>query len=287
MDGIILSSRYGTYEVLTSSKKVLTCKPRGLFRHKKIKLVVGDKVVVDEKEEVITEVKERKNFLIRPSIANVDELAIVMSIREPEFSSLLIDKFIAYAHFFKIHANVIISKVDKEFDDSILKNKIEALEKVGVQVIEYSNVTKVGLTDIQKLFENKIVALMGQTGVGKSSLLNSLVPNSKREVGEFSKSLGRGKHQTKEVVLIPYENGFIADTPGFSSLELPFYKEDLAQCFVGFEKYYENCKFSNCLHIHERDCEVKKAVNEGVIAKDTYDNYLKISEELILRKDRF
>ncbi|MCH5171964.1 MAG: ribosome small subunit-dependent GTPase A [Erysipelotrichales bacterium] len=287
MNGIVLSSRYGTYEVLTASKTVLTCKPRGLFRHKQIKLVVGDRVTVDEKEEVIIEVEERKNYLIRPSIANVDELAIVMSVKEPDFSSLLIDKFIAYANFFKIKANVIISKVDKSFNAQILKDKIDALEKVGVHVIEYSQVTKVGLDEIEKLFSNKIVALMGQTGVGKSSLLNSLVPSSKREIGEFSKSLGRGKHQTKEVVLIPYENGFIADTPGFSSLELPLYKEDLAQCFVGFEQYYDKCKFSNCLHIHEKDCEVKKAVEEGKIANDTYQNYLKISEELILRKDRF
>ena len=287
MNGIILSSRYGTYEVLTSSQEIVVCKPRGLFRHKQIKLVVGDKVVIDEMEKVITDIEERKNFLIRPSIANVDELAIVMSVTEPDFSSLLIDKFIAYARFFKINANVIISKVDKDFDDRQLKEKIEALEKVGVQVIEYSKVTKLGIEKIQKLFENKIVALMGQTGVGKSSLLNELVPSSQREVGEFSKFLGRGKHKTKEVVLIPYDNGFIADTPGFSSLELPFYKEDLAQCFVGFEKYYEKCKFSNCLHIHEKDCEVKKAVEEDKISKDTYENYLKVLEELILRKDRY
>lgn len=287
MDGIVLSSRYGTYEVLAASNEVLTCKPRGLFRHRQIKLVVGDKVIIDEKEEVITEIKERKNYLIRPSIANVDELAIVMSVVEPDFSSLLIDKFIAYAHFFKIKANVIISKIDKKFDNQILQSKIEALEKVGVRVIKYSKVSQIGLKEIQELFKNKIVALMGQTGVGKSSLLNSLIPTSKREIGEFSKSLGRGKHQTKEVVLIPYIDGFIADTPGFSSLELPFYKEDLAQCFVGFERYYEKCKFSNCLHIHERDCEVKKAVEEEKIAKDTYENYVKISDELILRKDRF
>lgn len=286
MDGIILSSKCGQYEVLTKDGQ-FSCKPRGLFRHKNIKLVVGDQVEIDRQENVITDVKERKNFLIRPSIANVDELAIVMSVVEPDFSSLLIDKFIAYAHFFHIKANVIISKTDKDYDNKQLLEKIEALKKVDVRVIVYSKIAKTGVDEIKSLFKNKVVALMGQTGVGKSSLLNILVPNSNREEGEFSKALGRGKHQTKEVVLIPYLDGFIADTPGFSSLELPLFKEDLAKCFVGFEKYYEKCKYSNCLHINEKECTVKQAVMNNEISQESYYNYLKISNELILRKDRF
>ena len=154
-------------------------------------------------------------------------------------------------------------------------------------MIVYSKETLNGLEKIKNLFNNKTIALMGQTGVGKSSLLNVLVPESKREIGEYSEFLGRGKHKTKEVVLIPYQNGFIADTPGFSSLELPFFKEDLAKCFVGFENLYKECKFANCLHINERDCAVKEEVAKGIISKELYDNYLKISNELIFRKDRY
>lgn len=287
MEAIILSSKYGTYNVLTKDNNSLDVKPRGLFRHKKIKLVVGDKVDIDEKERVILDVFERKNYLIRPNIANVDELAIVMSKSEPAFSSLLIDKFISYANYYKIHANVIISKMDKNVDLIDLESKKNSLEKIGVNVICYSNVTKEGLEDIKKLFSGKVIALMGQTGVGKSSLLNEIIPESKREIGEYSSALGRGKHQTKEVILIHHNDGFIADTPGFSSLELPFFKEDLAKCFPGFERLYEKCKFNNCLHNHEIDCEVKNAISRGVISKDSYENYLKISNELICRKDRY
>lgn len=287
MKAIILSSQYGTYSVLLENNTQLLVKPRGLFRHKKIKPVVGDIVIVDEHELVICDILDRKNYLIRPSIANVDEVAIIMSTSEPNFSSLLIDKFISYANYFKISACVIISKADKNYDEVMLNKKIDSLEKIGVKVIIYSNVTKLGLDKIKELFAHKIVALMGQTGVGKSSLLNELIPNSKREIGEYSNALGRGKHQTKEVVLIKYENGFIADTPGFSSLELPMYKEDLAKCFPGFEASYDKCKFNNCLHINEKDCEVKKVLLEGKISQESYDNYLKILDELIFRKDRY
>ena len=286
MKAIILSSQYGTYNVLLENNTQLLVKPRGLFRHKKIKPVVGDMVIVDEHEFVICDILDRKNYLIRPSIANVDEVAI-MSTSEPNFSSLLIDKFISYANYFKIPACVIISKADKNYDEVMLNKKIDSLEKIGVKVIIYSNVTKLGLDKIKELFAHKIVALMGQTGVGKSSLLNELVPNSKRKIGEYSNALGRGKHQTKEVVLIKYENGFIADTPGFSSLELPMYKEDLAKCFPGFETLYDKCKFNNCLHINEKDCEVKKALLEEKISQESYDNYLQILDELIFRKDRY
>lgn len=287
MKAIILSSQYGTYNVLLENNTQLLVKPRGLFRHKKIKPVVGDIVIVDEHEFVICDILDRKNYLIRPSIANVDEVAIIMSTSEPNFSSLLIDKFISYANYFKISACVIISKADKNYDEVLLNKKMDALEKIGVKVIIYSNVTKLGLDKIKELFAHKIVALMGQTGVGKSSLLNELVPNSKRKIGEYSNALGRGKHQTKEVVLIKYENGFIADTPGFSSLELPMYKEDLAKCFPGFEALYDKCKFNNCLHINEKDCEVKKALLEEKISQESYDNYLQILDELIFRKDRY
>ncbi len=287
MKAIILSSQYGTYNVLLENNTQLLVKPRGLFRHKKIKPVVGDIVIVDEHEFVICDILDRKNYLIRPSIANVDEVAIIMSTSEPNFSSLLIDKFISYANYFKIPACVIISKADKNYDEVMLNKKIDSLEKIGVKAIIYSNVTKLGLDKIKELFAHKIVALMGQTGVGKSSLLNELIPNSKRKIGEYSNALGRGKHQTKEVVLIKYENGFIADTPGFSSLELPMYKEDLAKCFPGFEALYDKCKFNNCLHINEKDCEVKKALLEEKISQESYDNYLQILDELIFRKDRY
>ena len=287
MDGIILASKCGTYEVMNASGKKTICKPLGIFRHKNLKPLVGDHINFDELECTIKEIYPRKNHLIRPNVANVDELAIVMSVSEPEFSSLLIDKFVSYANYFKIPACVIISKIDKDLENKVVEAKINSLTKLGIKVIAFSSKTFEGIEEVKKLFDGKVVVLMGQTGVGKSSLLNVVVPDSKREVGEYSKFLGRGKHQTKEVILIPYGTGYIADTPGFSSLELPFYKEDLAKCFLGFNKLEAHCKFDNCLHIHEPDCEVKKALRDDIIARDSYENYLKISNELIFKKDRF
>lgn len=285
MLGLILSSSCGTYTVISNNKDYL-CKPRGLFRHQNLKPAVGDCVEFDETDLTIVKILPRKNYLIRPSIANVDELAIVMSTLEPLYSSFLIDKFLAYANYFDIKANVIITKLDLISIDDLTQKK-NMLEQLGIKVFYFSKKTLLGLEEIQTLFHNKTVALMGQTGVGKSSLLNALIPESKREIGEYSIALGRGKHQTKEVILIPFGSGFIADTPGFSSLELPFYKEDLAQCFPGFKNLSMECKFNNCLHLQEYECKIKEALNAGKIAQESYDNYVQIQLELKHRKDRY
>lgn len=167
MKAIILSSQYGTYNVLLENNTQLLVKPRGLFRHKKIKPVVGDIVIVDEHEFVICDILDRKNYLIRPSIANVDEVAIIMSTSEPNFSSLLIDKFISYANYFKIPACVIISKADKNYDEVMLNKKIDSLEKIGVKAIIYSNVTKLGLDKIKELFAHKNRCFNGTNRSGK------------------------------------------------------------------------------------------------------------------------
>lgn len=284
MEATIISLRCGVYTILKANNETIECKPRGLFRHQGITPVVGDKVIIEN--NVIVSICPRKNYLIRPRIANIDELAIVMSLIEPEFSALLLDKFISYANYFKLPANVIISKCDKDSQDKI-EEKMNALNRIGIKTIYFSNVDKRGLNEVKELLSHKTIALMGQTGVGKSSLLNAIIPNSNREIGEYSNALGRGKHQTKEVVLIPSSSGFIADTPGFSSLELPFYKEDLAQCFPGFDKYFLKCKYHNCLHHNETECAVKEALTKNLLSKESYENYLKLLEELKSRKDRY
>jgi ribosome biogenesis GTPase len=128
---------------------------------------------------------------------------------------------------------------------------------------------------------------MGQTGVGKSSLINLIDEEFSRQVGEFSKALGRGKHQTKEVVLLPYKNGFIGDTPGFSSLELNIYKEDLANVFPLIKDYFTECRYSNCLHKNEPGCKIKELLNDNLLDQENYQNYLQMLDELIARKDRY
>jgi ribosome biogenesis GTPase len=128
---------------------------------------------------------------------------------------------------------------------------------------------------------------MGQTGVGKSSLINEIDDDFNREIGRYNEAVNRGTHQTKEVIFLPYKDGYIADTPGFSSLELPLFKEELSQCFPGYEEYSQKCKFSNCLHITESGCAVKKAIEDGKLSKESHDNYIEISKELGFRKDRY
>lgn len=284
MQGRIVSVICGKYNVLVNGK-IISCTPRGVFRHKNMKLIVGDYVEIEE--NTITNIFERKNSLFRPNISNVDLGIIVMSYKNPDFSSLLLEKFITLLNMNDIKPLVILTKIDLSEDREDINKVVEMYKKISIQVIPYSKRTKEGLDEVKNAIKGKIIAFMGQTGVGKSSLINLIDENFSREIGEYSEALGRGKHKTKEVVLLPYDGGFIADTPGFSSLELPLFKEELAEYYPGAFTRLAKCKFTNCLHINEKDCEVKKAINEGIIAKETYDNYLNVLNELIFRKDRF
>lgn len=286
MHGKILTSRYGVYTVFAEGK-VLECTPRGILRLQGQKPSVGDEAEIDPVDQTILTLLPRKNVLIRPLVANLDLLIIVHSVVEPIFSSLLIDKFLTYARFQEIPPHVILTKVDRLKDRSELLLSIERLNKLGVSVTLFSKKTGEGLQEVKDLLEGRVSALMGQTGVGKSSLLNTVAPDFKRQIGEYSQALGRGKHQTKEVILLPFGSGFVADTPGFSSLELDMTKEDAAHNFPGIGPLSFHCKFANCLHQDEKDCAVKKAVAEGRIDSENYDNYLKLINELPFRKTRY
>lgn len=287
MTGTILSNQFSQCLVAVNGSTHLL-RPRGALKLKNLKPMVGDYVEVDLENGMFDAILPRRNFLIRPLIANVDQVMIVMSIVEPEFSSLLVEKFLSYANFAKVKPLVVISKIDKNIDEAKLIYAIAILEKLGATVISYSKVTKKGLAEVINVLRGKITALMGQSGVGKSSLLNVIAPDYARTIGEYSKALGRGKHQTKEVVLLPFDqDSYIADTPGFSSFELPMFKEDLAQCYPGFLQYFSQCKFNNCSHIHESQCAVKKAVESGQIENESYQNYVKIYQELKYEKERY
>lgn len=287
MIGTILTNQFSQCLVAVNGTTHLL-RPRGALKLKKLKPMVGDHIEVDLENQVFDAILPRKNFLVRPVIANVDQVMIVMSMVEPEFSSLLVEKFLAYANFAKVKPLVVISKIDKKIDETKLIHYVAMLEKLGATVICYSKVTKKGLSDVIDLLRGKITALMGQSGVGKSSLLNVIAPDYARTIGEYSQALGRGKHQTKEVILLPFDrDSYIADTPGFSSFDLPMFKEDLAQCYPGFSQYFSQCKFNNCSHIHESQCAVKKAVDLGQIEEESYQNYVKIYQELKYEKERF
>ena len=285
-EALILSTIGGVYKVYCENK-ILEVKPRGIFRHKKIKLLIGDKVLINEEELMIEDVLERNNSLFRPRIANIDLGVVVVSLMTPSFSSYLLDKFLTLLNMSNIKPLIVLTKEDLMEDKNRIQEIVSNYALIGVKAIPLSKRTKLGLEEIKEEVKGKVIAFMGQTGVGKSSLINVLDPNFERDIGEYSIALGRGKHQTKEVILLPYENGFIADTPGFSSLELPIFKEDLSLFFPGFMKLKEECKYTNCLHISEKECKVKEAIENGKLSKESYQNYLDIIKELKFRKDRY
>ncbi|HNX15883.1 MAG TPA: ribosome small subunit-dependent GTPase A [Bacilli bacterium] len=286
MEGKILALNCGMYSVLSDG--AIYCVPaRGLFRHESIKPMVGDDVEIDEVNLVIQAVYPRHSQLKRPQVANIDQMLIVSSLVEPSFSFLLIFKYLTYANMNGIKASIIITKADKNDDQNLIDGIKETFQKMNIDTYFVSNKEKIGLEEVRHLFANRITCLIGQTGVGKSSLINAIDPQFERAVGEYSRALGRGKHKTKEVILLPYEGGYIADTPGFSSLELNLFKEELAKYFPGFADRSLKCYFSNCLHISEERCEVKKALEDGIIPKVAYDCYLTLSNEAIFEIRRY
>lgn len=284
--GKVILSYAGQYQVYCQGE-VFILTPRGVIKYKSKDLVAGDEVLFDEETLTIEKILPRINFINRPRLSNIEQMLIVSSCLEPELSPLLIYKTITYALMHEVKPIVVISKIDKldNYDGILLLQKQLAL--IHLPVILYSKRTKVGLKEIEDYLKDKVTLLIGQTGVGKSSLINLLDASFDRTIGEYSKALGRGKHQTKDVFFLKYKNGFVVDSPGFSSLELQIYKEDLAQFFPGFEQAIGKCFFNDCQHLNEKDCEVKRLVEQKIISQEAYMIYQKLHDELQYKWRRF
>lgn len=286
MKGLIVALSCGVYSV-SSEGIIYNLTARGVFRNQGVKPMVGDQVEFNPDTMVIEVIYPRESALKRPPIANISQIILVFSLKEPEFSYLLAFKYLTYANMNNIKASLVLTKIDK-CDDKALINEIkEVFSSIGVNTYFVNNKTKDGLDQVKELFNNEISCVMGQTGVGKSSLINAIDANYEREIGEYSAALGRGKHRTKEVILLPYSGGYIADTPGFSSLELDLYKEDLAAFFPSFTDLYYKCYYTDCLHVSESKCAVKEKIAEGKINQKVYDCYLKLLDEAIFKKERY
>lgn len=284
--GKVVLSYAGQYRVF-SENKTIVLRPRGVIKFKAKDVVAGDEVLFDEEHLTIETILPRTNFILRPRVSNIEQMLIVSSATEPTLSPLLIYKTITYALMHEVKPIVGISKIDLLDDLSEVLTLQKQLAKIDIKTFLYSTKTKVGLEDIQKHLANKITLFIGQTGVGKSSLINLLDESFDRTVGEYSQALGRGKHQTKDVYFLRYKDGFVVDSPGFSSLELQIYKEDLAQFFPGFEQAIGKCFFNDCQHLSERDCEVKRLVETNIISQEAYLIYQKLHDELQYKWRRF
>ncbi|MCR5207987.1 MAG: ribosome small subunit-dependent GTPase A [Eubacterium sp.] len=285
MTGKIIKGIGGFYYVDTDDG-VYECKARGSFRKQGITPLVGDNVEITvnngDHENTVDRIFERKNSLVRPPLANLDRLFIVSSLVEPKINTLIIDKLIAIAEYKEIEPIIVITKTDLSSDFSLYA---DVYSKAGFKVISCNNSDGTGSGEIKELMSGSICAFTGNTGVGKSSLLNNIYPELKLATGETSKKLGRGRHTTRHCELFKTDGGYIADTPGFSSLDFErcekILKDDLPYCFREFLPYIESCKFqTNCSHINDKGCAVCEAVNNGEIGKSRHESYIAMYNEV-------
>ena len=273
IEGKIVKQISNDYTVKVDNKLYI-CKARGKFRNMGITPLVGDNALIDCNTKCIIEIKLRKNELIRPSIANVDQAVIVMSNKIPEFSLDLLDKLLCIIEYNNIKPIIYVSKIDllNELEINNLFKILDYYKKIGYQV--YTDMS------IKEIFKDKVTVFVGQSGAGKSTLLNRLDSNLELLTGDVSVALGRGRHTTRHVELLEVLDGFIADTPGFSKISfIGMKKEDIRDNFIEFNKYREYCKYKDCMHNLEDDCRIKNEINNNIL-KSRYDNYIKFVSEV-------
>ena len=261
---------------------IVKCAARGIFRSKGISPSAGDFVRVDgedNSEPVIAEIRERRNFLVRPPLANLDMIVFVNSTAEPSVNRFILDKLVAIADSKGIEPIIVMTKIDLA-DAGELG---EIYRGIGIPVCMVDNTTGAGADAVRELIAGKTAAFVGNSGVGKSSLLNVLYPELELDTAHISKKLGRGRHTTRQVELYKKDGGYIADTPGFSTVDTERYvripKEELPGAFREFRECLGECQFANCAHVKEKGCAVREAVDAGKIAGSRYESYLRMFEE--------
>lgn len=286
MQGKIVKGIAGFYYVHVVESGLYECKAKGVFRKEKIKPLVGDIVEIDildeeEKKGNIVEILERKNELIRPAVANIDQALVVFAVTKPKPHFNLLDRFLIMMESKDIPVILCFNKKDIATEKEIQDLK-DIYETCDYQMIFTSALQEENVNELKELLRGKTTAIAGPSGVGKSSLINIFQPDAKMETGSISEKIERGKHTTRHSELIWIEDDtYIMDTPGFSSLYTnEFEKEELKYYFREFEEYEGQCKFLGCDHIHEPNCAVKQALEEGKIHPVRYKNYLEMYNEL-------
>ncbi|MCD8218225.1 MAG: ribosome small subunit-dependent GTPase A [Clostridiales bacterium] len=302
MQGRIIKGIAGFYYVYTAESGVYECKARGIFRKQNRKPLVGDLVqldVIDEEERTgnITCILPRKNALIRPAVANIDQALIIFALASPEPNLNLLDRFLVMMEQQQVPTVICMNKLDLAAKKDVVRVR-EAYETAGYPVFFFSAVTGEGVSPIREQLRGKTSTVAGPSGVGKSTLINLLTPHAQMETGEVSEKIQRGRHTTRHAELIAAEcDTFICDTPGFSSLSVDYERSDAQKTksedgclpmkadtleffFPEFELYRDRCRFRGCSHLSEPGCAVKAAVEDGKISRSRYGNYEQIYKEL-------
>lgn len=282
--GLLLKGIGSFYEVLTESGEVVTSKARGAFRREGLTPTVGDRVLIERKEQgyaQMTEILPRRNLLVRPPVANVDQLLIVVSASAPEPDWLLVDRLIISAKRMRIEPIPVLNKIDTATDAMILQFQSEY---GAFDTLTVSAETGEGLDALRAQMSGKISCFAGQSAVGKSSLLNALFPDLHLKTGGLSKKTERGRHTTRHAELWPYENGAVLDTPGFSMFETACLEQQELDAFYPEFTNAPPCRFPGCMHISEPDCGVKPLLASGALTKGRYERYCEIALEYQMRR---
>ena len=290
MKGKIIKGIAGFYYVDVAESGIYECKAKGIFRQQKMKPLVGDDVEIDiiseeKKTGNVAAILPRKNALIRPAVANVDQALLIFAAASPNPNFNLLDRFLVMMGRQDVPVILCFNKCDLITEEH--QQEIASIyEASGCKILFVSAKKELGLKELQEILEGKTTTVAGPSGVGKSSLINLLAPEACMETGEISKKIERGRHTTRHAELIQLKgDGYIMDTPGFSSLYLPeMEKEELQDCYPEFAAFEPYCRFQGCSHISEPDCGVKEALSEGKIHLVRYENYCQLYGELKDRK---